>query len=469
MTPQVAVYVPDPGKLAKQSGEFKDAATLEGRKNLGLAIIKDTLERAGIPVGYAGAATVHRYRVILHTITAQVDWWPWIAERASWPRHARPFTILGGAGVLNVRPFLETADAFVLGRGEHVIVDLVRGALDGAPPPLPGVIYPDRFAPTDRYTINQTAAPYPHTVALHGAKHQREDAIGCTKRCLFCAVTWHRQRSGQDAYAMDETASTEQGWEATILRAIDATDDQWRRIRVVGLDGTSARLRRLTNKRIDRPLWQRFLRLAAAHERAYLRIYNIVGIPTEGPADFAELLADLRAVDASLPAGPTLFLTFTNTPIKPTPATPSANWPYPQVPGTRYVDHQNARLSKHRFLVGHRIHATHHLFMESPATVALDALTTRGTEEHAAIFRRLALTKRFWGLDAGTRLRTIRKHVDLDALLGPCKWEDLPTAYLETRFPSATLSKLSAHYLRKYGGVDDVCDLRMDPEWGVWR
>ena len=71
MTPQVAVYVPDPGKLAKQSGEFKDAATLEGRKNLGLAIIKDTLERAGIPVGYAGAATVHRYRVILHTITAQ--------------------------------------------------------------------------------------------------------------------------------------------------------------------------------------------------------------------------------------------------------------------------------------------------------------------------------------------------------------------------------------------------------------
>ena len=43
------------------------------------------------------------------------DWWPFIAERIRW-RKGNYKVIVGGAGALNVRPFLEHADYFVLGR-----------------------------------------------------------------------------------------------------------------------------------------------------------------------------------------------------------------------------------------------------------------------------------------------------------------------------------------------------------------
>ena len=82
---QVAVYV--------QSKYAKPAYTVESynvRAWPGLEMICHALRHAGIEVDYCSSATAGRYKVVLVSITSGCDWYPFIAERLTWPKTSRP-------------------------------------------------------------------------------------------------------------------------------------------------------------------------------------------------------------------------------------------------------------------------------------------------------------------------------------------------------------------------------------------
>ena len=103
---------------------------MDTRQFVGLRIVINELEKAGIPVEYAGIATVHEYNVVLVSLTAQCDWYSFVSERMCW-KSGHYKVAVGGAGVLNVEPFLEFFDVAMIGRGEDLIVPVVKGLLSG--------------------------------------------------------------------------------------------------------------------------------------------------------------------------------------------------------------------------------------------------------------------------------------------------------------------------------------------------
>ena len=134
---------------------------METRQFVGLRVIVDCLERAGYEVEYAGAATVHNYDVVLVSLTSDCDWWSFIAERTKW-QSGNYKVVIGGAGLLHITPFLPFGDFFIFGRGEDLIVPLVRGIERDGGWEHESVAYSKTFSPDRIYKIAQVSKPYPH-------------------------------------------------------------------------------------------------------------------------------------------------------------------------------------------------------------------------------------------------------------------------------------------------------------------
>jgi len=191
MEGKVAVYV--------QGRYAKPAYTVESynvRAWPGLELVCHVLRQAGIEVEYCSSATAGRYRVVLVSITSGCDWYLFLAERLRWPKTVKPTVIAGGAGLLNVRPFLRWADVFCLGRAEEYVVPLVKAALAGEAFEHPSVVRAADFDPEGSYLIDAGNCLYPHPVPLANGKTWSEAASGCQRKCLFCAYTWHRRYIG---------------------------------------------------------------------------------------------------------------------------------------------------------------------------------------------------------------------------------------------------------------------------------
>ena len=184
---KIAAYVMD--KYAKQ---IYATESHNVRAWPGFEVVLHAVRTAGYTVEYAGRATIHTFDVVLVSITSDCDWWPFIAERATW-KPGKPLVVAGGAGVLNVRPFLQAVDVFVLGRAEKLIVDLIGKHESGDRIESPAVIWSDTFSPDNQYRIEQTDKPYPHTVTMTNGKPFKEQSIRCPHKCLFCGYTWQRR------------------------------------------------------------------------------------------------------------------------------------------------------------------------------------------------------------------------------------------------------------------------------------
>ena len=73
---KICAYVQE--QYAKQN--YKNEC-LDTRQFVGLRVVIDCLERAGYAVDYAGIASVHKYDIVLVSLTSDCDWWPYITER----------------------------------------------------------------------------------------------------------------------------------------------------------------------------------------------------------------------------------------------------------------------------------------------------------------------------------------------------------------------------------------------------
>jgi radical SAM superfamily enzyme YgiQ (UPF0313 family) len=296
----------------------------------GFETILDVLRRGGIEFEYCSVVNAHKYDVVLYSITSDCDWWPFVAERVKWlKRDTR--VIIGGPGVLNVRPFLPFAYAFVFGRGEDIILPLIKAEESNERFRHSSVCYSDEFKISDRYEISQAKECYAYPVTMANGKPFNEQSIGCPGKCLFCAYTWHRKYIGGGGFTAGQDSMSSGNRERTIIDLLKLAPQEWQTegpLRIVGLDGTSERLRKMVNKKISRAMWQQFLRgLATIAPPHQVKVYNLVGLPTETANDWHEFKEDISSVDNSLLVGKQWSILCHFTPFRPMPATPSAIWP----------------------------------------------------------------------------------------------------------------------------------------------
>ena len=66
------------------------------RQNAGIAIVIDILRRSGYEVEWCSSANVHNFDVVLFAMTADCDWWEFIAERVKWQK-GNYKVVVGGA------------------------------------------------------------------------------------------------------------------------------------------------------------------------------------------------------------------------------------------------------------------------------------------------------------------------------------------------------------------------------------
>jgi hypothetical protein len=459
MSAEVAVYV--------QSKYAKPAYTVESynvRAWPGLEMICHALRQAGIEVDYCSSATAGRYKVVLASITSGCDWHSFVGERLAWPKTARPVVVAGGAGLMNVRPFLRWCDTFCLGRSEEYVVPVVRAALTGERHVHPSVIHAADFDVNKTYILDAGTSLYPHPVPLANGKTWRESAYGCQRKCLFCAYTWHRRHVGG---LQNEAGAGDVLWggsaEKTIFELDLARPDTWGlpKLRIVGLDGFSERLRRMVNKPITRDMLRGFFRGLAGspYPPSHMKVYNIVGYPTETEDDWSEFMDDLTAADEGWPKiDPQWGIEVHSTPFRPMPATPCACWPMSPVNyrGRIVKVLRRDRTIPYRgiFFKGNRFWAAESRGTESLPTVILDALALRGVEDDSEVIARLASSAKFRSASMAHRTAILERHVDVARLFGAYTWDTLPTRYLAAYTPTDKLKNM-----------DDVARQRAGKPW----
>lgn len=432
-TNKVAVYVQ--GDYAKPT--YKNES-YDKRAWPGLEMICHVLRAAGVEVEYCSSATVGKYEIVLVSITSGCDWHSFVRERLLWKDS--PIVIAGGAGLLNVRPFLRWVDIFCLGRAENYITPLVHAVSSGEKYEHPSVCYAADFDINKTYLIDAGEKSYPHEVVLANGKAWRESAIGCQRKCLFCAYTWHRKHTGAlQGESGAGAALWSDGREKTILELDLEKPETWglNKLRMVGLDGLSERLRLKVKKPITREIFRKFLRgiIKSSAKPHQIKLYNIIGYPIETDDEWLEFVDDINRVDSEFGSDKQWSLVLHSTPFRAMPATPCACWPM----SYRNYRGQIAKVLSGRkvfkgniFFQGNRFWAVESMGTESLPTVILDALVLRGNEDDSEIIARLASNKKFNAASARHKIATLEKHCDIDRLFRAYEPSELPTRYLRT-------------------------------------
>lgn len=411
---------------------------METRQFAGLRVIVDCLERAGYEVEYAGAATVHNYDVVLVSLTSDCDWWSFISERTKWqPGNYK--VVIGGAGLLHIAPFLPFGDFFIFGRGENLIVPLVRGIERDGGWEHESVACSKTFSPDRIYKIAQASSPYPHKISLSETRDFREGPIGCNHRCMFCGYTWQRRFVSPDNfYYMQDSLF---GGIAEKERALldlhkNLAEVNFSRLRTTSIDGMSERLRRMVNKPITKAVLLDFLGAMLRYQGKphQVKLYSIVGYPTETEADWYEIVDVIGQADrdSALIDRPWSIVLHC-TPFRAMPATPMACEPMSYRNYRGEIGHVlGAGLKGNLIYQGRNLWAVESMGTESLSTVILSAICHRGSSADTDAIMRVSRSRKFWSASTAVRVATLERYFDVDTLFGRFSPETLPSRYLRT-------------------------------------
>ena len=283
MQSEVAFLVYDPLKARRKDNSF------DGNQNTGARLIKQIVERAGIPVGFCSAETANEYRVVLVSFTSNYDMFAFyraVALLPFWQRGKRTFRVVaGGAGMQNPVSVRNFVDAAAFGRAETFAARLVQAALDSKPFDHPSVMHLPDIHPVE---FCQASEVYPNIVG-----GWQEAQIGCPHKCAFCHYTWGRKRVvaagvGNAAYLASNiiggNASPEVTWR-------DVGEYAQKFSRITGaIDGSSERLRFAVNKVIRNEEIVNAIETAGSTEGTkHISALNVVNYPTETDEDRKEI------------------------------------------------------------------------------------------------------------------------------------------------------------------------------------
>jgi hypothetical protein len=202
----------------------------------------------------------------------------------------------------------------------------------------------------------------------------------------------------------------------------------------------------MVNKPITSDMFREFLRgLATITPPHQVKIYCVVGYPTETQDDWAEFTKDIASVDATLTAGTQWSILLHCTPFRAMPATPAAIWPMPStnLRGAVSASLKQPHMKGGIFYQGPRFWAVEGMGTDSLPTVVHSAMCLRGTEQDAEIMMQLARAKKYWAASSRDKMATLEKHVDIDRMFRAYTWDDLPTRYLQTYSRDEVIRNLS--------------------------
>lgn len=411
---------------------------MDTRQFVGLRVVIDCLERAGYSVEYAGIDTVHKYDVVLVSLTSDCDWWTYIAERIKW-RKGDYKVLIGGAGVLHIAPFLPWFYAVMFGRGENTIVPLVRGIETGDRYLHESICYADTFSYDNVYRLAQVDIQYQHPIKLSEKRNFCEGAIGCNHKCLFCGYTWQRKFvSPYKYYRMEDSLFGSIADRELAMLDLDEDRDSidFKRLRTTAIDGFSERLRVGVNKPITHRIINQFLvaMLTSDAKPAQIKFYNICGYPTETEEDWQEFLQELIQADSEAKKNEKQWsIVLHSTPFRAMPVTPMACAPMSK---RNYRGLIGSTLGKglkgNLIFQGKNLWAVEGMGTDSLPTVMLSALAHRGSIEDSENIAKLCSTPKFWNASAAVKEATLTKYFDMDKLFGSFSPETLPSRYLRT-------------------------------------
>lgn len=300
-------------------------------------------------------------------------------------------------------------------------------------------------------------APYAHEITLQNGERFREKAIGCKRRCLFCGYTWSRHTvtdKGSGDY--NRTSVTE-----TTLFDLDLNrPETWlagNPYLIVGVDGMSERLRMLAGKPITNEMLGKLCAGIPAVQGVYrVKLFNIVGYPTETQADWQELITVIcAAAKSERRRGRYCVIEIVSSHFDAMCCTPFATMP------GRYADLRTSVRDAirrdggpwpHKLVDVGDLRVLWQCSVSTLPIVTLNWLMLRGTEGDTDVIEKIACAPAFWRADTATRRATVEKHIDVDRLFRAYGWDELPTRYLESWMPYPELAKIADMRLRKYGG-----------------
>lgn len=428
---KIGVYI-----LAKYAKQTYSKECYNVRLNAGMAVVCDVLKRAGYTnIEYCSSATAHRFDMVMYSVTADCDWWEFVAERIKW-QNGNYKVVVGGQGVLNPRPFLRLVDYFILGRAEGVQPLVAQAILDNEDCINEHVISSRSFSMDKLYYINQVDEIYPYDIQLENGEIYHEDVIGCNHKCLFCGYTWHRKQAEQEEFNYSGLWNGGKDRERAMIDMHNGIDVDLVKLRTTAIDGFSERLRFLMNKKITREMLREFLeRLAKCDKPHQVKFYNIVGYPTETFEDWEEFLDDIKIVDSNFEKQEKqTSILLHSTPFRSMPATPLACKPM------SYVNYRGLiakKLGKGKykgniFYQGNAMWAVESMATESLSTVIQSAIIWRGTEKDQDNIIKLACNKKFQSASAAIKQATLEKYFDVKTPFGSFTKDNLPTRNIRT-------------------------------------
>ena len=215
-------------------------------------------------------------------------------------------------------------------------------------------------------------------------------------------------------------------------------DVDWKLLRTTAIDGWSERLRFGVGKKIKNTTIIAFLRemYRSGVTPHMIRLFNIIGYPTETVDDWRELVDVFREADQDeivTPNGNSWHISIQNNHFLPYPATPMACAPI-KIENYRGTIRQRMGidLPKCRIYDGHNVVLSVSETVEALPTVLLNAIALRGTQRESAAIRLLCGSKKFWSSDTKTRQLTLEKYFDLPRICGRYTPDTLPTRWLHT-------------------------------------
>ncbi|UCG41914.1 MAG: TIGR03960 family B12-binding radical SAM protein [candidate division WOR-3 bacterium] len=352
-----------------------------------------------------------------------------------------PLVVAGGPCTVNPLPLSGYVDAFVVGDGEELVPEITavvagcrrdRGAVLSSLARLPGVYVPGLTPKQTGAVRRQVVAelreedsPFPPVLPICEITHDRlaiEINRGCTRGCRFCQAGIInrpvRFRDVDQIVRLAERGIRATGWEEVSLLSLSALDYpdlenlvqrltsilrpkrvslslpstrgedfspelafDLQEVKKAGLtfapETASSRLRTLINKNIPEQTTLESIRAALDAGWHGVKLYFMVGLPTETDADVDEIA---RFVDEIARLCRGRSVRFSMSPFVPKPHTPL------QWAGFAGIDENQARIDRLKSMLTRRNVKPK---WESPASSFTQALLARGDEKLGPVIERV--------------------------------------------------------------------------------
>jgi radical SAM superfamily enzyme YgiQ (UPF0313 family) len=344
-----------------------------------------------------------------------IFWWEHFYCLAEWMRSAkmskaqknRPRILVGGFATFNPTPLLAYADAVIVGDGEDVIVQAVKGDYSAE-----NILTNDKSS----YVWGNASSIEPFVRETNGIA-RIELARGCRFGCRFCAVKFLKPYRELSLEGVQEALSATKCKRVSLFApepTMHSQDEQVTalcrregKVRVdsdvrldrvllradsvprVGIEGLSYRLRKSVNKPYKNEDIVRMVKECIASGRKGLFMYYILDLPGEDESDWEEFRGLLEAI-GELPGADKFLLKPSPSVFLPTPYTPMAHdgihWDRPY--GDKWQDFfGRGKKRKWKVLMAERSRVF------SPYMRVLSMMATRGGSEFFEVEQALRARK----------------------------------------------------------------------------